>query len=121
MTPQDHSRTLAIAYNLLGVPFALLILASPWFIASSIDDYPSPRRDHQILTAILIFCLVLLIALLLLSTAYGLFKRKSWSRTMALIISVLIVWWFPLGTALGVYTWWFMHSEAGRQLYLSKD
>jgi FtsH-binding integral membrane protein len=117
MTPRDHSRALTIAYSLLGLPFALLILVSPWIIASNVDDYPSPRRDHQILTATLIFCLVLLIALLFLSTAYGLSKRKSWARKVTLIIAVLIVWWFPLGTALGVYTWWFMHSTGGRELF----
>lgn len=118
MKPLDHIKALSIAYSILGVPFALLILASPLIIPSNVSDYPSPRRDNQILIATVIFCLVLMVTILLFSTAYGLSKRKSWARTTALIISVLIVWWVPLGTALGVYTWWFLHSESGKHLYL---
>lgn len=117
MTPRDHSKTIAIAYSIIGVPLALLILASPLIIAKNVDEFPSPRRNEQILIATVVFCIVFLLALLLLSTAYGLFKRKSWSRTTSLIISILIIWWFPLGTALGVYTWWFMHSTGGKELF----
>jgi chromate transport protein ChrA len=120
MTPQDHSKTLGLAYSFLSVPLVLLILASPWLIASNVDHQPSPRRTGQILSALAILIVVLLITALFTSTTYGLFKRRSWARTPALILAVLLIWLFPLGTALSVYTWWFMHSEGGRQLF-SKD
>jgi|SRR2546423_1535761 len=100
MTPRDHSKTIAIAYSIIGVPLALLILASPLIIAKNVDEFPSPRRNEQILISAVIFCIVFLMTILLLSTAYGLFRRKSWARVTALIISSLIIWWFPLGTAL---------------------
>lgn len=38
-----------------------------------------------------------------------------------MLVAILIVWWFPLGTALGVYTWWFLHSEGSKQLYSSSS
>jgi hypothetical protein len=118
MTSRDHSKALGIIYGLLGLPFILLILASPLIIPRNIDSYPSQRRPGQILMAAGIFCFVLLIALLLLFTAYGLIKGKSQARTIALIIAVLLVWWFPLGTALAIYSWWFLHSEGGKRFYL---
>ena len=117
MTPSDHNKALTIIFGMLGTLFTLPLLASPMILAANIDDFPSPRRDKQILTAVVIICIVLGAALLLLSTAYGLHKRKSWARVSALIIAILVVWSFPLGTALGIYTWWFLHSEGGKDLY----
>jgi MFS family permease len=117
MTPHDHNRTLALIYGLLGALFTIPILVSPLLISRHVDDFPSPRRDKQILIAALAFCAVLSIALLLLLIAYGLHKRKRWARITALIIAAILVLYFPLGTALGVYTWWFLHSKGGRQLY----
>jgi hypothetical protein len=118
MSPQDHSKALGIAYGMLSLPFVLIILASPVIIASNVDEYPSPKRNSQMLITISVFCLVFLVILLLLFTARGLMKGKSFARTTALIISALIVWLFPLGTALAVYSWWFLHSEGGKHMYL---
>jgi hypothetical protein len=36
----------------------------------------------------------------------GLFKRKEWARILTLIISVLDLINFPIGTAVGVYSIW---------------
>lgn len=117
MTPRDHNKALVIIFGLLGLLLTILILISPLIISANVDDFSSPRRDKQILIAAVAFCLVLSLALLLLITAYGLHKRKRWARIIALTIAVLVVLYFPLGTALGVYTWWFLHSEGGKRLY----
>ena len=34
----------------------------------------------------------------------GLIKRKEWGRILALVVSFFSLVWFPLGTALGVYS-----------------
>jgi hypothetical protein len=107
-----------IAYALPSVLFTLLLIISPLIIAKNVNDNPSPRRDEQILIAAILFSIVLLVTLLLLFTVYGLYKTKPWARTTALILATMVIMWFPLGTALGIYTWWFMHSEGGKQLYL---
>jgi len=117
MTPQDHNKTLCLAYSFLSAVFVLLIFAAPWIIAHNVDDPPSLRRSEQMLFAITIFSVVLLIILLFASTTYGLFRRRPWARTPALISAVLVIWLFPLGTALGIYTWYVMHSEGIKQLY----
>jgi lysylphosphatidylglycerol synthetase-like protein (DUF2156 family) len=101
----------------MGVLLAIPILVSPLLIPAHVDDFPSPRRDKQVLIAAVAFCVVLSIALLLLLTAYGLYKRKHWAKIIALIIAAMLVLYFPLGTVLGGYTWWFLHSEGGKQLY----
>ncbi|GJM42682.1 MAG: hypothetical protein DHS20C20_29640 [Ardenticatenaceae bacterium] len=47
-------------------------------------------------------------------TGWGLLKRKSWSRLLALVIGFLSLMNVPFGTLLGVYTFWVLlaHDEA---------
>lgn len=55
--------------------------------------------------------------LLQLLTAYGLFRRRPWGRLLALIFSLLYLFVFPLGTLLAAYTWYFLQTQGGRELY----
>ena len=41
-----------------------------------------------------------------LIAAYGLFNFKSWARILAIILGILNLFLFPIGTALGIYTLW---------------
>jgi hypothetical protein len=41
-------------------------------------------------------------------TAYGLVTRRPWGRTLAIVVAVLALFNFPLGTALGIYTLYVM-------------
>ena len=43
---------------------------------------------------------------------WGLITRKSWGRTFAIIVAVLSLLKFPVGTALGIYTLWVMAPAA---------
>jgi hypothetical protein len=36
----------------------------------------------------------------------GLFKYQQWARILALVLAVLHILSFPLGTALGIYAFW---------------
>lgn len=118
MSPLDHNKTLALIYSLLGGFFALPLLASPWIIANEVARHPSPRRDEQILIAVVAFCVVLFLATLFVSTAVSLYRRRHAGRKLALISAVLLL---PLLPPAAVYTWWFMHSEGGKQMYGADD
>ena len=48
---------------------------------------------------------------------YALLKRKRWAKTMGLIAAIVAGLNFPLGSALCVYTLWFLFGESGRFLY----
>ena len=47
----------------------------------------------------------------------GLLKFKSWARIMALILAILNLLAFPIGTALGVYTLWVLLSKETEELF----
>lgn len=114
MSPQDHNKSLVFIYSLLGGFFTLPLAASPWIIAKNVDPFPSHRRGDQMLIAVVVFCVVLFLALLFVSAAVGLGRRRPWGRRLVLISSVVLL---PLCPPVAAYGWWFMHSEGGRRLY----
>jgi hypothetical protein len=108
MSPRDHNKTLAILHSAIGAFYTLGLVASPWIIAQNF------RRQEQIPTAVLIFGVVFLLALLFWSTAIAIRQRKPWGRRLALI-SVFAT--LPIFGLVGIYTWWFMHSAGAKQMY----
>lgn len=109
MTAQEHNRTLGIIYGLIG---ALMLIALIIIAVFEVRKHPS-----DLIQRVGWEFYLLLLPLLKLFTAYGLYSRRRWARIIALIFSVLYIWIFPLGTVLAIYTWWFLHSEGGKQLY----
>lgn len=49
---------------------------------------------------------VLLLGAAGLAAGWGLWHRQGWARILALILGILALLHFPLGTALGIYTLW---------------
>lgn len=58
--------------------------------------------------------LLLIIGLPSMIAGFGLVRRRSWARTLALVISVVNLFNFPFGTALGVYTFWVLLKDESR-------
>jgi len=114
MTPRDHSKTIGIAFGLIG----LLMLAGLTVILWQQMQKPAPAGGASSLPWELY---LLPLPLLHLLTSYGLFRRRRWARLLALIFCVLYVVIFPLGTALAVYIWVFMHSAEGRAYFTGRD
>lgn len=108
MSPVDHNKTLVLLYSLLSAIFALPLLASPWIIAKNM------RRPEQLPLTATIFCIVVFLFLLFLSTALTMYRRQALGRKLALVSAVLTL---PLCWPLGLYTWWFMHSNGGKKIY----
>lgn len=119
MKPRDHNKTFVLIYTFFGVYVSVPLLAAPWAIVSNLNSFSKPESGTLVLivtiTAIIIF---LCVAVLFFSTAYSLYKRRQRARRMALISAIAV---FPLCPPITIYTWWFMHSDVGRQLYSSED
>ena len=49
--------------------------------------------------------------------AWGLLHFRPWARVLAIILGVLHIFSFPLGTALGVYTLWALLSAETQPLF----
>ena len=81
---------------------------------------PGAAGPPMLITLImLLFMTVMLSAFTLPSfvAGYGLLKRKKWAKVWAIIAAVLAGGQFPMGTAVTVYTFWFLFSEPGKQMF----
>lgn len=117
MSPQDHNKTLIVLFSIIASFLTLLLCASPWIIAKNVSSIPSPRRDDQILIASIVLGIFTLLFLLFWLIVIGLYRRKSWGRTLALCSAVLWLFYCP---PVAVYMWWFMHTDKGKELYMSE-
>ena len=114
MTPHDHNKTLGIIYGFLGGLLTIAAMVELVRVLTIEKELARIRSDSYVLAMIIVG---LLLTIVLLSTAYGLFKRRRWARVSSLILAGLLIWLVPLGTALSIYTWSFMYSEGGKLLY----
>jgi drug/metabolite transporter (DMT)-like permease len=114
MTPQDHNKTLGIIYCFLGGLLTAAALIELFRVITIEKELARIRSDSSLLALIIVG---LLLTVVLLCTAYGLFKRRRWARMSSLILAGLFIWLVPLGTALAIYSWWFLQSEGAKKLY----
>ena len=108
MSTKDHNETLVMLYVAIGSFYSCGIIAAPWIIEKNF------RRAEQIPTAVVVFGLVFLIALLFWLAALNMHRRKPIGRTLALVAAPITLFAF---WPVGVYAWWFMHSNGGKTLY----
>ncbi|MBI2149672.1 MAG: zinc ribbon domain-containing protein [Acidobacteria bacterium] len=47
----------------------------------------------------------------------GLLQYRDWGRVLATIMSVLMLFHFPVGTAIAIYAFWVLFSAQGREYY----
>jgi hypothetical protein len=128
MTPQEHNKTLGICHLVYGglhtlLTFVMLLFFFFFFAAVSQtapkDGGPPPEFFLPFGAAFLgfIFVITLLFTLPAFVAGYALLKRKSWARMASLVAAVFEAMNVPIGTAVCIYSFWFMLSEPGKQLY----
>jgi hypothetical protein len=48
---------------------------------------------------------------------YGVLRRRNWGRVLALVVSFLNLFNFPLGTAVGVYSGWVLLQDSASEVF----
>jgi hypothetical protein len=120
VTLEDHNKTLGILHLVYGGLHALLLVflflifgvaLIPLAVAPSPDAHPLP-----FILAVVAFASFISILFLIppLVAGYGLLKRKSWGRTAGLVAAFLMALNVPFGTALAVYSFWFLFGDGAR-------
>jgi hypothetical protein len=69
------------------------------------------------LVAIFVAGLLALLSLPELLAGYGLLRMKNWGRILALILGVLNLPGFPIGTLLGIYTLWALLDDETQYMF----
>ena len=124
MTPEQHSKYLGWSHIAYGAFFALLFGVLMLFFGGSMiaamlsNPSPSGPPLFALVFVFLIFTVMLIATTLPAFVAgYGLLKGKKWAKVWAIISAVLAGGQFQMGTAVTVYTFWFLFSEPGKQYF----
>jgi fructose-specific phosphotransferase system IIC component len=48
---------------------------------------------------------------------YGVLKYKAWARILAIVLALLNLILFPIGTVIGIYTLWVMFNDEAEALF----
>jgi hypothetical protein len=124
MTATGHNKILGILHLAYGGLTVLLMSAISIFMLVIMGVIASNNNTGEPIPVgmiALVMVFVVAINLLLITPSflagYALLKRKRWAKTMGIIAAMAAGLSFPLGTALCVYTLWFLFGESGRFLY----
>jgi glucan phosphoethanolaminetransferase (alkaline phosphatase superfamily) len=109
---QRHVKMLAFAFFAFGAFWALLAV---WMILLAVR-----LREWDPLTFALI-SLFTVAATPLLITGWALLRLKRWARPFAIVLAVLALPIFPIGTAFGIYALWVVYSDDAKTLFNLKQ
>ncbi len=120
----QHIRILSvlfIIFGVLGLIAAVVIFMAGAGTAASIlasDNSDEARVGAAWVGGCITFVAVLagLISIPSIITGWGLSKRKSWSRILAIIIGLVALPQIPIGTALGIYAIIIMFNDETKAL-----
>lgn len=118
MTPEQHNKYLSWAHFAhAGFTFVLMLLMIAFMTAvMTLDPRPPPPALIAIMWVFISGMTAIMIGPSILA-GYALRKRKRWAKTMSIIAGVMASMSAPIGTAVCIYTFWFLFSEPGRVLY----
>lgn len=95
---------LQIGYSILELIIGILLFTLLHFVGDFVDE-----QEAEFVLSIVANVLIVLFVILSIPgiiAGMGLLKRKEWARILTLVLSVLHLLSFPLGTAVGVYSIW---------------
>ena len=122
MTPEQHNKYLGFAHLAYGAFYCLFIVLMMVFMGMLLFTIPSRGANEPpagVFVVMMGFMTVFYSLFIIPSfvACYALLKRKRWAKTASIIAGVTAAMFFPIGTAVCVYTFWFLFSEPGKLLY----
>jgi hypothetical protein len=120
-----HVKVLAVLYILmgaLGLCVALLIFFALGTVAGIVGMSASPEDAAIAVPLLGMGATALGVFLLLLSlpgiiAGWGLLKLRPWARVLGIVIAVVSLINFPIGTAIGVYGVWVLLTKETERMF----
>ena len=113
---------LFIAFSALGILGALFLMIAMGGAAGIVGAAADPEEAALALpiiglagTALVGFLLI--VSLPGLVTGFGLLSYKPWARIVGIVLAVLQLLHFPLGTVFGIYALWVLLNKETEQLF----
>jgi len=119
---ESQVRQHAIVLGWLHIVGNAVVLLSGCFVFALLLGIGAITDDRVALavlgvTGTVIGALLALLAVPGIVAGFGLLRQRSWGRILALVVGVLGLVNFPLGTALGVYTLWVLLQDTATEVF----
>lgn len=118
MDISKHVNIIGMIYIVLGCLYAL---AGLMFITgmTTLADLVEDDLAEGVLTfsGVTLGIILLILAALQITAGVGLKKFESWARILTIIISVIGLFSFPIGTILGAYALWVLLRSDAKALF----
>jgi len=95
---------LQIGLSIFNLLIAFLIFTVLKLVGGFVDDANGATILSLIADILAIVFIVISVPGIL--AGMGLYKRKEWARILTLILSIVEIFSFPFGTAIGIYSIW---------------
>jgi hypothetical protein len=119
---QQHVTFLGILHLVSGALFALIGLGLfVLFISIGLTIAGQDPMAPRIMTIFAFFItgMMVLLGLPGIITGYGLLKHRPWGRILALVVGVLNLFNVPIGTLIGIYTFWVLLQGPAEEYFVS--
>ena len=115
---QQHITILGWLY-LVGHAFFLVVGAFVFVLLTGIGVATGEAEAMTVLGVVGTSVGLLLAALAIpgLLAGYGLLAKKPWARILAIVVGILGLVNFPIGTAIGIYTFWVLTQETATEYF----
>ena len=95
---------LQIGLSIFNLLIALLIFTVLNLVGGFVDE-PNANNILSLIADILAIVFIV-ISIPGIVAGMGLYKRKEWARILTLFLSIIEIFSFPIGTAIGIYSIW---------------
>jgi membrane-associated protease RseP (regulator of RpoE activity) len=95
---------LQIGLSVFNLMIAFLIFTVLKLVVGFVDETAAKTILSVVADVVAIVFIVLSVPGIL--AGIGLYKRKEWARILSFILSVIEIFSFPFGTAIGIYSIW---------------
>ena len=106
---------LYIAFNALALLIGCVVLAV--LVSGGLLSGEQEALVATTGVGLFVACFLLALSLPGIIGGWGLLQRKSWARILIIVLSILNLLNFPLGTAVGVYSLWVLFNQETAEIF----
>jgi len=112
---EQHIKLLGWIYIVMNVfvlglmALLLVLMVGGGLLAAEVEAFLAIS-----LAATFIGAIMLVVSVPGIVAGYGLLKRKSWARPLAIVVGLFNLSSFPVGTAVGIYALWTLFQDEAR-------
>lgn len=125
MTAREHNNLLGIFFLIQGGLTAMIgVIMTLIYGGVGVAMMGVGTKDEDRMIGGIMFAVGLVVGIVLLGIAAAVIytgvkvrRQAPIGRTLGIVMSILSLLSFPLGTALGIYGLWFFFGDMGRALY----